>query len=156
MGRSWSSHSAPAASSPARGRIPRNRVSQSRREGFPLPIQGQDSFPRLERQKLRVSPPFRIRSQRVSPSTSARVAALPISLQDTRPLVYHTSAQKLCPSPATPEGASREPAPSPSAGEEARVRKARPVGLPPTCSSCSSSLASQSSPFLGLNTRLLP
>lgn len=29
------------------------------------PIQGQDSFPHLERQKLRVSPPFRIRSQRV-------------------------------------------------------------------------------------------
>lgn len=65
VGRSWSSHSAPAASSPARGRIPRNRVSQSRWEGFPPPIQGQDSFPHLERQKLRVSPPFRIRSQRV-------------------------------------------------------------------------------------------
>lgn len=129
VGRSWSSHSAPAASSPARCRIPRNRVSQSRREGFPLLIQGQNSFPHLERQKLRVSPPFRIRSQRVSPSTSARVAALPISLQGTRPLVYHTSALKLCPSTATPAGASREPAPSPSAGEEAGVWKARPVGL---------------------------
>lgn len=67
VGRSWSSHSAPAASSPARGRIPRNRISQSRREGFPPPIQGQDSFPYLERQKLRVSPPYRIRSQRVPP-----------------------------------------------------------------------------------------
>lgn len=65
VGRSWSSHSAPAASAPARGRIPRNRVSQTRREGFPPPLQGQDSFPHLETQKLRVSPPFRIRSQRV-------------------------------------------------------------------------------------------
>lgn len=65
VGKSWSFHSAPAASSPARGRIPRNRVSQPRREGFPPPLQGQDSFPHLERQKLRVSPPFRIRSQRV-------------------------------------------------------------------------------------------
>lgn len=67
VGRSWSFHSAPASSSPARGRIPRNRVFQSRREGFPPPIQGQDSFPHLERQKLRISPPFRIRSQRVPP-----------------------------------------------------------------------------------------
>lgn len=65
VGKSWSFHSAPAASAPARGRIPRNRVSQPRREGFPPPLQGQESFPHLERQKLRVSPPFRIRSQRV-------------------------------------------------------------------------------------------
>lgn len=50
VGRSWSSHSAPAASSPARGRIPRNRVSQPRQEGFPPPLQGQDSFPHVERQ----------------------------------------------------------------------------------------------------------
>lgn len=132
VGRSWSSHSAPAASSPARGRIPRNRVSQPRREGFPSPPQGQDSFPHLERQKLRVSPSFQDKKPEGSPLHFCKGGSLAHLAAGHRPLVHRTSALRLGPPQHghSPEGASREPAPSPP--QERRQECGKPGLWPPS------------------------
>lgn len=126
VGRSWSSHSAPAASSPARGRIPRNRVSQPRQEGFPPPTSGPGLLP--TRREANLGFPLLSGSEaRGFPLHFCKGGSLAHLPAGHRPLVRRTCALRLCPSTATPEGASREPAPSHSAGEEARVRKAGPV-----------------------------